>query len=251
MASVNHIVTQSRYEILREVVKDYPGLLSAAEPLIRELDRHTKNWSSIVGEIRTYALKNFHLHDNHEKGVEAIRIILDVFHEASDSPDASVQQSAIDSLMFYLEKILMDGSQDLSKYASIFRDCFKRLGELDEQRFFFLITNPHQLNKLGRIILGKTITQFDIQGFNSLLFSTLLTTYEYWLGREDPVKWLAGNTAANLNEEERTKIEESIYPVSHANLKQLILHLESLKEIADQHLFLEKLLKLPGYMQLV
>src|SRR4030042_3022838 len=130
MASVNKITVPSKYEILREIVKDYPGLLGAAEALFNELNKPVKNWSLIVKEIRSYALKNFYLHDHHEKGIDAIRVIADVFLEAITSPDVNVQQAAIDSLMFYLEKILIDGDQDLSKYAPIFKDCFIRLNQL-------------------------------------------------------------------------------------------------------------------------
>lgn len=71
--------TPSKYEILREVVKDYPGLLSALEPLLNALNSSPQNWCLIVKEMQTYALKNFYIHDHHKKGLEAIRTIIDVF----------------------------------------------------------------------------------------------------------------------------------------------------------------------------
>src|SRR4030066_477306 len=116
MAPVNELTTPSKYEILREVVKDYPGLLGAVEALFNELNKPIKNWSLIVKEIRSHALKNFYLHDHHEKGIEAIKIIVDIFLEAITSPDVNTQQAAIDGFMFYLEKILIDSEQDIYKY---------------------------------------------------------------------------------------------------------------------------------------
>jgi pyruvate,orthophosphate dikinase len=251
MASNTQVETQSKYEILREVVKDYPGILIATEPLLNELNSYSKKWGLIVKEMRTYALKNFYLHDHHEKGIEVIRIIVDILLEGIDSPDINVQQAAIDSLMFYLEKILLDGDQDLNKYASVFQDCFVRLNQLQEKQFFLLITNPHQLKKLGQIILKKMPTRFSLSGLNTLVFRSLLTTYEYWLKEEDPVKWFKKTTDNTLTEEKYKEIEESIYPISHANLEGLIVHLNSLRKITDQSLLLKELLKLPGYMQLV
>jgi pyruvate,orthophosphate dikinase len=251
MASGIQLLTPSKYELLREVVKDYPGLLSASEPLLRELYRHPKNWGFIVKEMRAYALKNFYLHDHHEKGIEAIKIIIDVFLEAINSPDINVQQAAIDSLMFYLEKILMDGDHDLNNYESIFQNCFAGLDQLKEKQFFFLTTNPHQLKKLGQIILKKMPARFDLGKFNELFFRSLLTTYEHWLKEEDPVKWFKLATDYTLSEEKHKELEELIYPISHVNFKSLILHLSGLMKITDQYLLLEELLKLPGYMQLV
>jgi pyruvate,orthophosphate dikinase len=251
VASNTQVATQSKYEILREVVKDYPGILSATEPLLNELNSYPKKWDFIVKEIRTYALKNFYLHDHHEKGIEVIRIIIDILLEAIDSPDKNVQQAAIDSLMFYLEKILLDGDQDLNKYASVFQDCFVRLNQLQEKQFFLLITNPHQLKKLGQIILKKILTRFNLSGLNNLIFRSLLTTYEYWLKEEDPVKWFKKTTDNILSKEKYKEIGESIYPISHSNLEGLIVHLDSLRKIRSQSSLLEKLLKLPGYMELV
>jgi len=251
MASNTQLLTPSKYELLREVVKDYPGLLSASESLLCELYRHPKNWGFIVKEMQVYALKNFYLHDHHEKGLEAIKIIIDVFLEAINSLDINVHKAAIDSLMFYLEKILMDGDHDLYNYESIFQDCFASLNQLEEKQFFFLTTNPHQLKKLGQIILKKMPARFDLGRFNELFFGSLLTTYEHWLKEEDPVKWFKLATDYTLSEEKHKELEELIYPISHANFKSLILHLSSLKKITDQYLLLEELLKLPGYMQLV
>ncbi|MDI6890660.1 MAG: PEP/pyruvate-binding domain-containing protein [Thermodesulfovibrionales bacterium] len=250
MAPDTQVVTPSRYEVLREVVKDYPGLISNAELLLRELNQHLKNWGFIVKEMRTYALKNFSLHDHHERGIEAIRVIVDVFLESLNSPDVSLQQSAINSLVFYLEKILLDGDHNLHKYESIFRDCFNRLYHLQEKQFFFLATNPHQLKRLGQIILEKMPPDFDIEDFNNLLSRSLLTTYEYWLKEEDPLTWFKDRTDYVLSEKEDKELEELLYPISHANLRGLIHHLKGLKKSTDQYWRLKELLKLPGYMQL-
>src|SRR4030043_1564379 len=251
MAPVNELTTPSKYEVLREVVKDYPGLLGAVEALFNELNKPIKNWSLIVKEIRSYALKNFYLHDHHEKGIEAISFIVDIFLEAITSPDVNVQQAAIDSLMFYLEKILIDSDQDLSKYAPIFKDCFIRLNQLQEKQFLLVTTNPHHLKKSGQILLERMHECFDIKVFNDLLFRSLLTTYEYWVKEEDPATWFRENLNHTLHKEKHKELEDQIYPISHANLKGLVLHLNSLKESTDQYLRLKELLKLPGYMQMV
>lgn len=250
MAPVMQTSTSSKYEILREVVKDYPGILSATEPLLRELDSDSQNWGFIVKEMRTYALKNFYLHDHNEKGTDVMGTVINVFLAAVDNSDVQVQQAAVEGLIFYVEKILIDGSSDLNKYGPIFQHTFSRLNQLPEKQFFLLVTNPHQLRKLGQIILGKMPQDFNIQVFNDLLRRYLSAAYEYWLGEEDPLRPLK-QLIRSLDEETRRKLEESFYPVSHAHLKELVRHLSSLKKSADPHQCLRELIKLPGYMQLV
>ncbi|MBA4348861.1 MAG: hypothetical protein C0415_02590 [Thermodesulfovibrio sp.] len=251
MISITKIAVPSKYEILKEVVKDYPGLLNAAELLVQELNRHPRNWGVILKELRAYALKNFSLHNHHENGIDAIRVIIDVFLEAITSPDRETQREAADSIMFYLEKILTDGDSALKKYSSVLNDCFAILYQLPEDRFFILISNPHQLKKLGQIIFEKISGDFDIKGFNDLLFRSFLTTYKYWLKEEDPIKCFKDRKDCTLTEKENKELEELLYPVSHANLKGLITHLNTLKEFLDSRECLAELLKFPGYRQLV
>jgi pyruvate,orthophosphate dikinase len=250
MAPLTQTSTSSKYEILREVVKDYPGILSATEPLLRELDSDSRNWGVVVKEMRTYALKNFYLHDHDENGVVVMRTIIDIFLEAIDNRDLQVQQGAVEGIIFYIEKILIDGSNGLNKYEPLFQHIFSRLNHLPEKQFFLLVTNPHQLRKLGQIILGKMPEDFNIRVFNDLLRRYLSAAYEYWLGEEDPMRALKELTHP-LDEESRKKLEESFYPVSHAHLKELVRHLSSVRKSADPHEVLRELVKFPGYMQMV
>ncbi len=243
----------SKYEVLKDVVNGYPGLLDSTTQLVFKLDQHQKEWRIILEELRTYALKNFYLHDHHEKGVEAIRIIVDVFLEALDSPDMNIQEAAVDHLLFYLDKILSDGDQDLQKYSEVLPNCFRRLSNLPERQFFLFTVNPRQIRKLGKRVLEKMPQDFEIRALNELLFRYLLTAYEYWLQEEDPLVSFKRRTGNALSESEYEKIEELSYPASHANFRGLIIHLNTLKESGDDVPYerLKELLALPGYQQVV
>ncbi len=243
----------SKYEVLKEVVNGYPGLLDSTVQLVFKLDQHQKEWGIILEELRTYALKNFYLHDHHEKGVEAIRIIIDVFFEALHSPDRNIQEATVDDLLFYLDKILSDGDQDLQKYSEVISNCFRRLSNLPERQFFLFTVNPRQIRKLGKRVLERMPQDFEIRALNELLFRYLLTTYEYWLREEDPLVSFKRRTGNALSESEYEKIEELFYPASHANFRGLIVHLNTLKESGDDVPYgrLKALLALPGYLQVV
>ncbi len=241
----------SKYQILYDVVKEYPGILSAAEPLFRELNNEPKNWGSIVKELRSYALKNFYLLDHHEKGVEAVRVIIDAFLKALTKRDTSVRQAAAEGLVFYLEKILIDSDNDLPKYMEALNDCFLRLIQLQDESFFLLVTNPHQMKKLGQIILAKMPADFNIQAFNDLLFRYYNAAFEHWLMEEDPSQWLRRDLKLQLKEGTVKEIEKIFYPVSHAHLRELMQQLRGIARLTDRHFQLKELIKMPGYMQLV
>jgi pyruvate,orthophosphate dikinase len=252
MDSINDKVIPLQYSVLQEVVQDYPGILSATDPLISALHSDPKKWDIIVNEVRSYALKNFYIHDHHEKGAEVVRVVFDILLDAvTDADTPSIQQTSIDNLMFYLEKILLDSDQDINKYSLTFKYCFDKLYHLPEKQFFFLITNPHQLKKIAQIILNKKPEQNDLDSLNRLMFKSLSTTYTYWLNVEDPIQWFKKTAPKTLPRENYQKTEESLYPISHANLKGLMAYLDDLNNITDQGLLLEGLLKLPGYMQVV
>lgn len=252
MSSTNEKGMSSQYGIIQEVVQDYPGILSATEPLMNALQSDPKKWDIIVNEVRSYALKNFYVHDHHEKGAEVVRVVIDILFDAiTDTDMPSTQQTSIDNLVFYLEKIILDSDQDINRYSSTFQYCFDKLYHLQEKQFFFLMTNPHQLKKIAQIILNKKPALSDLGSLNRLMFKSLSTTYTYWLNFEDPVEWFKKTVPKKRGRQNYNKIEESLYPISHANMKGLLAYLDGLHDIPDQVSLLEELLKLPGYMQVV
>lgn len=254
MATNIQKATSSKYEIFREVIKDYPGLLTSLEPLLSALNNYPRDWSFIVREMKSYALKNFYIHDHHENGTTVIRTIIDVFLEAMDNPDTAIQQASVESLIFYLEKVLLDAS-DLNGYESVLDDCFTQMNQLQDKQFFLLVTNPHQLKKLGQIILERIPSAFTIEVFNNLLFRYFTATFQYWLKEEDPTDWLKEVIKHSLSKKEQEKLEEGLeglfHPLSHAHLKELMGTLEGIRKSVDPSPLLKELLQLPGYMQLV
>jgi pyruvate,orthophosphate dikinase len=206
MAHLNEITTPSKYEILREAVKDYPGILSTIDPLMKALQSDPKDWEVIVRETRAYALKNFYLHEHHDKGIEIIRVIIDILMEAiRESEIRTLQQTAVDSLMFYLNKILLDSDQDIKRYALIFQDSFERLNLLQEKQFFYLITSPHQLKKLGQAIWKNSSLQSSFDSLNKLIAKSLIATYTYWLKEENPLQWFKQGTDKTIASRVPTK----------------------------------------------
>lgn len=252
-ASDTPVLLPSTYEVLREVVKDYPGLLAGTDQLLIKLAQQPDGGQTALEELRTYALKNFYRHDHHERGPEAVRVVIGIFLEWVVSPHENMRSAAADGLLFYLDKILAEGGRDFEKYSGILSECFFRLSRLPEEPFFILTTNPHQLKKLGKQILGKMPWGFDIRGFNELLARYLLTASQYWLKEEDLLTYCTGRIDFALSGKEYNELEELFYPLSHANMRGLIEHVKDIKGSGNEDPYesLKELLKLPGYMQVV
>lgn len=239
------------YDILLEVVKDYPGLLTSTEPLIKELKRTPRNLNKVLSETKDYALKTFYIHDKHQKGPDVFRTIIGILFEIIDSQDKNIKQTAFDTLLFYLEKIIVDSNHDLSRYETLFFDCFNKLKQLDEDNFQSLISNPHQLKKLGQIVLAKNPANFPYTEFNDLLYRYFLETYEFWLMQEDPLQWLLKNKSNIPSDNDYLELEKIFEPLSHKNLKIMINHINELNNLDDQKERLKLLLQMPGFMQIV
>ncbi len=252
-ASCTPALFPTTYEILREVVKDYPSLLGSTDQLLIELSAQRNGRETVLEELRNYALRNFYYHDHHERGAEAIRVIIGIFLESITSPHGPVRATAAGGLLSYLDKVLTDGGEDLQKYSAVLSECFSRLSCLPEEHFLLLTTNAHQVKKLGKHILEKMPGGLDIRSFNRLLFRYLLTTYELWLKEEDLLAYCTGRLDFALGEKEYSELQELFYPVSHANLRELTIYLKDLEGAGDKDPFgyLAELLRLPGYMQVV
>ncbi|MCL5023418.1 MAG: hypothetical protein M1497_08660, partial [Nitrospirae bacterium] len=246
-----HPLLQRKYEVLKEVVEGYPSLLESADALVLALDQPQRQWGAILEKLRTCALKNFSLHNRHHKGAEAVGIVTDVFLEALVSADGDTREAAADGLLFYLEKLISEGDGDLRRYAAVLAKCFRALSALPGRTFFLLTAHPRQIKKLGKKLIEKVSHDFDVRPFHALLLRYLLTTYQYWLREEDPESSFKRRTGGALSEAEYRELGELVYPISHANLKGLILHLDEHKGDGDSLAGLKELLELPGYMQIV
>jgi pyruvate,orthophosphate dikinase len=240
----------TEFDILRDVVKDYPGIVGSAESLINDLNNPEIKLADVLKNMRNYALKNFYLYNQHEKGPKVTETIMNFFFNALSSPDISIHYSAIENILVYLEKILMDTTTGLDRYSSVLSECFLKLLELPDEFFIIIIENQHQLKKHGQILLEKIHNQIDLNIFNKLLKRFFKETYSYWLKQKDPLLWLKENNYFQLPEDKHEKIEEIFYPISHSNLTELLNELNSIDNIEHEIIRLKELVKFPGFIQI-
>ncbi|HMK43591.1 MAG TPA: PEP/pyruvate-binding domain-containing protein [Dissulfurispiraceae bacterium] len=239
-----------RYQILCDTVRGYPGLLPSAEALHKELIRSPRRWHAVLDDIRSYSLKNFLLHDAHAQGPAAMQAITVLLFEAIEQADKEISRKAIDALMFYLQKILLDGNRPLHDYLPLLETACMRLSRLDTDRFLMVCINAHPLKRLAQRILDKQPAEGTLRSLNDLLLRSFRETYQFWLNQKDPIGWFEDVPAFGRH---LPAFRDLMKPVSHENLRGLLQHLVAMDQPGDRDGVhrLSDLLAHPGHLQIV
>ncbi len=239
-----------QHHILCDTVREYPGLLPSAEALQRELLRTPRRWHAVLDDLKSYALKNFQLHDSHPQGLDAMRDIVGIFFEAIEHPIRRYGGRVSMHSCFTSRKLLLDGRRPMQDYWPLLMHSFSRIAQLDTPRFLATATNTHPLKRMGQRIAGAIPEGCSIDGLNDLLERTFRETYTLWLSEEDPSLWF--DDVAAFAPHLRT-LKELLQPVSHDNLRALLEHLASAQSAAGSTGVgrLRDLLALPGHLQIV
>lgn len=249
--AVDRVAVDPKYEVLREAVKGYRGILQAVETLLFELNHPYKNWEILLPELRSFALKNFASYARHPRGPEALAVILEVFLEGlAGANRPALEGKALDYLLGFLERIVQEiNGENRERLFSVLDPVLRRLAALPD-RFFFLLASSHvPVKRIARALLQKSPPAGLPGAINPLLVRALRTIYEYWLKEEDPLAWLA--RVADGSPRVRERGEKVLHDLSHACLREYLGTLEEAAGDDGSAEALEKLLNLPGHLEIV
>ena len=125
-----------RYQVLREAVRDYAGLLQHTDTLLAELNHPYRDWDFVVRETRRYALKNLPIYIAQTIGPDICRILADILLEAvRNSQQPAVRIQAADNLIFFLERLAGETDTRAKAYGAVFNDVFGWIELLPEEGF--------------------------------------------------------------------------------------------------------------------
>ncbi|OQX64173.1 MAG: pyruvate, phosphate dikinase [Desulfococcus sp. 4484_242] len=245
------VTVDNRYEVLLEVMSEYYGVKLGLQTFLEEICHPYRNWAYIVKETRSYALNYFHVLKSHPRGGEAVTLYCDIFFEAiAESRDEEVKTDAADHLLLFLEHIIRDGGDALTKWLPVVDYVFDRIRETPQAIFFLFVRSFYQLSRIGRLY-GRTVaSDTDCTPLNRLLERYLRFTYRYWLDQEDPLIWFERESGVEVRGE---KLVGILNPVSHGRLKTWLDDLDEAVKLRDKtpQIVLKQLLELPGYGQIV
>ena len=208
-----------QYQVLRQAVQEYAGLLQQTDSLLAELSHPYRNWDFVVRETRRYVLKNFPIYVPQTRGPHVCRVLADIFLEAvRNSHQSTVRIQAADNLILFLERLAAEEGTLAQEYGAVFNDVFGRIEVLSEAGFFLFASSYYSLKKMGSHLLANCPAGFEFASYCSLLKRTLEATYHYWLNLEDPQLWFQEQAREWWDPEVHPEI---FSPVGHERLREL------------------------------
>ncbi|HSR10966.1 MAG TPA: phosphoenolpyruvate synthase, partial [Thermodesulfobacteriota bacterium] len=246
--AVDGVTIDPKYEVLRETVADYRGIVKTLDSLLYELNHPYKNWEIILPELRSFSLKHFGAYSRHPKGPRAVAVILDIFLDAvMNSGREDLQARAIEHLLSYLEKIIAElNAATEEAFLPVLSECFGRLSSIPENRLFLMASSHVPLKRIGQNLLRKVPAATGVSEFNRLLVRNLRAAYGYWLKEQDPREWFPGTPG-----EKGGNGGDLLEAVSHSRLKGYMDSLDRLASADGSVETLQSLLALPGYLEIV
>lgn len=234
-----------RYEALREIVAEYGGLRERLDELLREVCHPYRNWALIIKESHSFAFDSFHVFQRHAKGPEGVRLFVDIWVEGVlEAGDPAVKAEAADSLLAYLRKVVKDSGKDLERFFQVLEDAANRMACLEEDYFSYFCRSYYEIPGLARMLLEQIGGDTGFLEFNRLVFRHLQYSFDYWLGRDDPLEWFT----TQVEVEGPSEILKIFEPVSHKTLKGHERHVRGLaQEDPDSRDLLERFVRIPAF----
>jgi pyruvate,orthophosphate dikinase len=258
--AVREIEVSPRYHVLREAVKDYQGVLKAADHLLFELHHPYRNWNALIGELRDFALKNLATYSRSSQGLDAIRVLVETFFEVISSvPKEGQRSQAVDGLLAFLQKVIVTVEPETLQGLLPHIEGF--LGRLQESPLPVVQAAARSYHPLPRIMedLARRLNGLDQAASlwaeaGRLLSRVEEVTLRYWLDQGAPGTWLRETLEQHSIELKPGDLENTqriIKPVSHETLRSYHEHLQSKqKAVFDAQDALE-LARLPGHLDIV
>ncbi len=248
--AVSSVQIHPRFRVLQDVVSDYRGLRKAVDTLLFELHHPFRNWKLILSELRGFALKNLDSYRRHPRGPEAVRLIIEVFLEAmTTARRREIHSQALECVLTYMEKVVQTCLRPHpGPFSRVVEESLVRLRGLPRAQKELLARSYHPLKRMGMELLSRKADQACLDSLSELLRELLQITYLEWLQEEDPVEWFRKEFA---QEPPSGPLGELVGDLSHQALKENLSLLETLDNNLDPAQRVEKLLRMPGHLELV
>jgi len=258
--AVRELVFDSRFQVLRDAVKDYHGIIKALDSLLFELHHPFRNWEVVIRDLRSFSLKNLSAYSRSSQGPEAIKVLLGTFFDViSEVPDENQKTEAVNGILAFLEKIIQKA--DTEKLLTILPDiehAFRRLNESDALVIKAVARSCHPVSRLiqniSNRLKGQEISPGLWDAAGRLLIKVRESTFQYWLGQEDPESWLNRTVEQFSIEPDPENLEKTlrlIKPVSHRRLKSFLEDLEIEKKTSLNEKKALDLAGRPGHLDIV
>jgi pyruvate,orthophosphate dikinase len=240
------VVIPHSFQTLEDAVKGYAGKEKQARDLLLEYHHKYRNWHFVVQETQRYAIGNLRLYRNSVLNGKVIYLLSNIFlHALRDSERFEIRSLAADHLLAYWLKLLEEMPEELAKPAlgeisatgieelfatdtschqGIVRRLFLELLELPEAPFEFLMRSFYPPKRIGAKLLRIWQDGPSFVELRAFLERFFRNTYDFWLSREDPCRWL--DQQAEANRPAGSWLEDCM-PLGHELLRKRLQALET------------------------
>ncbi len=218
-----------KYSILLEIVSSYVGIFNRMNTFLKELSHPYKNWEFISGEARHLSLHYFYLYQGHEKGDDALNLLVDIFLKAFEADaGARVTAGAADNLMLFLQHIATESGKDLDRFLPVLEHGLNAVASYDKERFSYFVRSYYQPDKIARQLLsGDTAPSSTYKALNRLLVKFYRYCFSYWLKMEDPLEWISQSIDVTTM---AAGVTEILDQVSHSRIRKWQKDLERIEK---------------------
>lgn len=265
------VVISDRFSILQEAVRGFAGKEQQARELVVEYHHRYRNWQFVVQETWRYAVSNLRLYKSQPFNGCVVYLLSTIFLDALKTSERDeVRNLAADHLIAYWQKLVDEMPEELARpmpdnarieeldqliegspacHRGVLRFLLNELLELPPESFEPLMRSYYQFKRLARKLLAIWQDSESFVEVRALLHAMLKRTYEFWLEREDPCKWLAQQWGAKSG-------QDSWYnpcsPLSHEQYTGYLNALtDGMAREADSREAVSKMVGLPDFHEIV
>jgi len=246
--AVEYIEHAPKFKVLKESVKNFQGVSSSLDHLLKELHHPFLNWSAVTIEWKSFSIKNIKNISQSPHAAEAFNVLTGTFFDLIEMENKREEKGipALESLLTFFEKFFLTIDDKIFKdILPDFAGHFERLNNLEDVLIRNMALGYHPFSKIVLTILKrkeKLLLPLDDNLQNiiiSVLYKEKKETLLYWMSVEDPEKWLTRireKYQMNISEEIFYQITTIFAGINHYNLNEILKSLDlsnSLKEILD------------------
>ena len=241
----------SKYQVLLKVVEGYYGVHKRTRELLEEINHPYVNWDFVIEQLKVISLSDFYKHNTHTNGLEALKVILDIYFDVIRSaPQEDIKERGVRYLFDYLAMIFEKSDAFLPRNMTLIPFIIESLSQIVQDQTFLFRKASTYLKTLLKFMLGNPAAIANkLDELTGLLYQVFRATYDFWLTLPDPREWF---DPAEKSAEALDAYNQLIEPLSHHSVRFLVDELESIHN-ASLHgqNKLSSYLALPDYTQIL
>lgn len=220
-----------KFEPLLRTIESRYGIFKRTSNLLLELNHPYANWEYVLKELRTLSIGSFYEINAHPEGLRALMLLLDIYFDViRHASDEGVKETGIRYLFDYMVAIVNKSRELFTRNVSLLASFSESLGVMYETHSPVFRKSSTYMKTLVRAITAADLDLSATASIETLFYCLLKETYLFWMSQPDPAGWFNQD---HINDEGFRVFNNLITPLSHKNLRALLMQLEDIHNAAS------------------